>query len=109
MLSKKESIKIAEYNNQLIRKDEPIFKLPENKLGRAHFFSAEKRISNMFLETYWFNFLVLILMVLFFYGLLVSNTMVSIFGILSMAKIKSILNVIVIHLKRASKPILKKA
>jgi hypothetical protein len=109
MLSRKETIKIFEYNNQLIRKDEPIYKLPEHRFGRAHFFSAEKRIFNLYMETYWFNLLILMLMVICFYGLLISNALVFIFEVISIRKLKSIFNIIIIHLKRASKPILKKS
>lgn len=108
MLSKKETIKIVEYDNRLIRKDEPIYKIPENNFGRAHFFSAEKRVANIFLETYWFNLLILLLMALVFYVLLVSNILRFIVEFFTIRRIENLLRTALNHIKRAAKPLLKR-
>jgi ABC-type multidrug transport system ATPase subunit len=75
VLNKRETLKIAEYNNQLIRKDEPIFILPDMKFGRAHLFAPEKRILNSYIDSYWFNVFVLLLIAVLFYLLLITESL----------------------------------
>jgi ABC transport system ATP-binding/permease protein len=71
LLNKRESLKIEEYNNRLIRRDEPVYKTPDMIFGRAHFFASEKKFLNVYIDTYWFNLVIILIMSLFFYGLLV--------------------------------------
>ncbi|MBA7530219.1 hypothetical protein ES705_22422 [subsurface metagenome] len=47
--------KIYEYEDQLIRKKDPIFMYPESNIGRAHLFSPVKIINERNIETIWFN------------------------------------------------------
>jgi hypothetical protein len=55
------------YNNKLIREMEPIYEIPGSKFGRAHFFSATKRVGNFEIETLIFNILAIWIMVLILY------------------------------------------
>lgn len=55
--NKRELNKLTEYQGELVQLKDPIFKSPEHKVGRAHFYSAEKRVGNYLIETFWFNLL----------------------------------------------------
>ena len=46
---------IKEEDNRMVQVIDPIFKDPENKNGRAHFYSPIKKIDNYSIDTYWFN------------------------------------------------------
>ncbi|MBE9510785.1 MAG: ATP-binding cassette domain-containing protein [Bacteroidetes bacterium] len=47
--------KIAETENELVRKKDPVFMIPESNIGRAHFYAPVKIINNQRVETIWFN------------------------------------------------------
>ena len=49
--------KIYETDNRLIQKADPVFMIPESKLGRAHFFAPYKQIGNLKINTLVFNIL----------------------------------------------------
>ena len=46
---------IVEANYEIIQKTNPIFKKPESNIGRAHFFSATKKLFGNEIPTLWFN------------------------------------------------------
>ena len=46
---------LKEEDHQLVQVIEPIFKLPESRNGRAHFYAPVKKIGNMTFDTVWFN------------------------------------------------------
>jgi len=46
---------LKEEDYQLVQVIEPIFKLPESRNGRAHFYAPVKKIGNMTFDTVWFN------------------------------------------------------
>jgi ABC-type multidrug transport system ATPase subunit len=46
---------IKEENNQLVQVTDPIFKEPESRNGRAHFYSPVKYIGSLRIDTVWFN------------------------------------------------------
>ncbi|MBN1117615.1 MAG: ATP-binding cassette domain-containing protein [Bacteroidales bacterium] len=71
VLNKLEPVKIEIKNDKIIRKADPIYFYPKSTYGRSHFFAPAKRIGNFYVETYWFNLVVLLIMVGFFYILLV--------------------------------------
>jgi len=73
LLNKRETLKIKEFKSQLIRIDEPAYKTPEMNFGRAHFFAPEKKFLGLYIDTYWFNFIVLVLMIAFIYLLLINE------------------------------------
>jgi len=83
LLSKRETVKIQESHNSLIRQDEPVYKIPDNNFGRAHFFASEKKLLTFHFDTFWFNFLVIFLMTVVFYFLLIYEVlrrMIEFFG-----------------------------
>lgn len=51
--------KIFELDDQYIRHYEPIYMKPTSKVGRAHFYAADKKIGNITIDTFWFNILVI--------------------------------------------------
>ena len=53
--NKNEIEKIIETGNELVRKKDPVFMIPESNIGRAHFFAPVKVINNQMVETIWFN------------------------------------------------------
>ncbi len=59
LLNEKEVLEHAIYNNEIIRLKEPVFQLPDSKTGRAHFYAPEKRIGNYFIDTFWYNMLII--------------------------------------------------
>ncbi|MGC9472439.1 MAG: ATP-binding cassette domain-containing protein [Bacteroidales bacterium] len=56
--------KIQIYRNTLLRRYEPIYQIPDSRLGRAHFYAAYKRIGPWIIDTFWFNLTALWLFVL---------------------------------------------
>ena len=46
---------IVRVKNRLIQLKDPVYRMPESRVGRAHFYSAYKRLGNVLLETFWFN------------------------------------------------------
>jgi hypothetical protein len=50
---------VVEWNSCLIRKAAPVYQEPRSRLGRAHLFSAVKRVGPFFIDTYWFNLAVI--------------------------------------------------
>ncbi|NBC82095.1 MAG: ATP-binding cassette domain-containing protein [Bacteroidetes bacterium] len=75
MLNKNEREKIVNWNQKLIQKAEPIYKIPALTNGRAHFYAPVKRIGPFTFETYWYNLAILGLMSLFFYLLLIFDAL----------------------------------
>lgn len=70
---------IVEYNNEIVRKIEPIFNYPDSKIGRAHMFSPVKRIGNFFIDTFYFNLLFIWFINLLFYLMLVNKVIQRIY------------------------------
>lgn len=65
--------RILEYQGKLIQTINPIFQLPQptHPLDyRTAFFVPEKNLAGNFISTYWFNFMILWLMVLICYIML---------------------------------------
>ncbi len=107
VLNKRETLKIIEYNNQLIRKDEPIFIVPHMKFGRAHLFANEKRLLNSYIDTYWFNIVILSLMALLFYCLLVVEGLKKLVQFFATYNITAIIRNLKGHLKISVLPTMK--
>ena len=51
--------KVVEWNNQLVRKADPIYMEPISRIGRAHFFAPHKQLGNLGIDTLWFNLMVI--------------------------------------------------
>lgn len=59
VLNKQELQKIIENDGILIQTMDPVFRDPEARNGRAHFYASEKHIGNISIDTLWFNTMVL--------------------------------------------------
>ncbi len=63
--------KIFELDGKYIRQFEPIYMKPTSKVGRAHFYAADKKLGNITIDTFWFNILVIWLVSGLFYFALI--------------------------------------
>ena len=59
VMNRNEIRKIYQAENELIRKFDPIFIMPENKFGRAQFFAPYKLLNHQVVDTVWFNLVVI--------------------------------------------------
>lgn len=66
----KELERIVEYNGRLHQKIDPIYKDPEGKFLKAHFYSPYKMLFGFPVKTFWANIIVIWFMVLFMYFIL---------------------------------------
>lgn len=57
----RETERVIEYENHLYQKANPIYLDPQDKYLRAHFYAPRKRLFNVYIETYWVNFVVILL------------------------------------------------
>jgi len=73
VLNTNELRKVYEYEGKLIQKAVPIYKQPESRMGRSHFYSGIKQIGNMKIGTLWFNTIILWIMSFILYGVLASD------------------------------------
>jgi len=83
LLRRNEYKKMIIQNGKIIRKFEPIYYVPENSFGRAHFYAPVKKIGNLLIDTLYFNLIAIWLMSLFLYILLKKDalgTFVNYFG-----------------------------
>lgn len=44
-------------NNEIVRLKDAIFRTPEQRHGRAHFYAPEKRVFSLNIDTFWYNLL----------------------------------------------------
>ena len=51
--------RIIEYEGKLFQKIDPIYRDPEGKFLKAHFYAPQKRILGSFYDTYWVNIIVI--------------------------------------------------
>jgi len=71
--NKSEFDAIKEENDRMIQVIDPIFKIPENKNGRAHFYSPVKRIGSLTFDTFWFNIIFIWFTSIVIYLMLIFN------------------------------------
>jgi ABC-type multidrug transport system ATPase subunit len=57
--NEKELLQYFIHNNNIIKLKDPIYAIPFAKNGRTHFYAPKKRVGNVFIETYWFNVLII--------------------------------------------------
>jgi len=62
--------KINVTDKKIIQLKDPIYRLPESSIGRAHFYAPAKKVGNIYIGTYWFNLIIIWLMALTMYVLL---------------------------------------
>ena len=71
--NKTEIQKTYEADDELVRKMDPIFTMPDNRLGRAQFYAPYKILNHQTVSTLWFNMVVIWLGAVFLYFTLVFN------------------------------------
>lgn len=54
--------KIVEYKHQLYQKSDPIFLDPKPGLFAAHFYAPRKNVYGLYIDTFWYNLLMIFLM-----------------------------------------------
>jgi ABC-type multidrug transport system ATPase subunit len=92
VLNKRDNVKILEHKNNLIQKAEPVYKTPESKYGRSHFFAPFKRIGNMYIDTFWFDLIVIWTMIFILYILLIFELLKKLINSSETIRIKKLLN-----------------
>jgi ABC transport system ATP-binding/permease protein len=65
--------KSLETRKRIIQKYQPGFMKPTSKYGRAHFYAPYKQVGNLKIDTYWFNIMVLWLVISGWYAALYYN------------------------------------
>ncbi len=65
--------KIHDMGDHFIQVSDPIYKEPESRCGRAHFYAPFKQIGNLQIDTFWFNIIVMWIMNGLLYVLLVCD------------------------------------
>ncbi len=75
VLNRNQLHKIFEYDNQLIQRMDPIFEIPDSKIGRAHMYAPVKVLGHFQIDTFWFNLMVIWLTILFAYLVLYYDVM----------------------------------
>jgi ABC-type multidrug transport system ATPase subunit len=92
VLNKRDNIKIIEHRNNLIQRAEPIYKAPESNYGRSHFFAPFKRLGNLRIDTFWFNMMVIWVMILILYTVLIFELLKKIVNFSETIRIKNLIN-----------------
>lgn len=62
--------KIVQDDEYLVQKADPVFKEPESRFIRAHFYASEKKIFSESFDTYWFNIIIIWTAIVLLYALL---------------------------------------
>jgi len=73
MLNSNDMNRIAETPEGLVQYMDPVYRKPDSKIGRAHFYASEKIVGNYSIKTFWFNILVIWLFTLVLYIALLNN------------------------------------
>jgi ABC transport system ATP-binding/permease protein len=58
---------IVQAGDKFLVKVAPIFRLPESKLGRSHFYAPAKKLGTIEIPTFYFNLGIIFLMIIFLY------------------------------------------
>jgi hypothetical protein len=59
LTNKRQLEAMVEWDNQLVRKIDPIYMEPLSRVGRAHFYAPDKQLGNLVIDTFWFNLAVI--------------------------------------------------
>jgi len=73
VLNTNQLTKISQSESRLIQEMDPIYRIPESRIGRAHFYSAYKRILGRVFDTVWFNITILWLATATLYIILIGD------------------------------------
>ncbi|MDY0253516.1 MAG: ATP-binding cassette domain-containing protein [Tenuifilaceae bacterium] len=66
-------------DNKFIQKSDPIYQVYPSAVGRSHFLAAYKKIGDSYIETYWYNIMVMTIMTISLYWLFILNIFPRIF------------------------------
>lgn len=99
--------KVILYDNKIVQLTDPIYLNPVSKIGRAHFFAPVKRIGNYYLDTYWYNILMLLVFLVFFYLTLIFNLMPKFAMALSQRRLKWIVKQFRLRILNIFKPVIR--
>ncbi|MBK8808220.1 MAG: ATP-binding cassette domain-containing protein [Bacteroidales bacterium] len=88
VLNNNELNKIVEQEGRLIQFLDPAYNIPENKMGRSHFYAAKKRIGSFIVDTVWFNIIIIWLMTTILYVTLSNNSLRKLIEKLEKIKIR---------------------
>jgi len=64
---------VVVWNHRYVRNESPIYQLPKSKTARAHLYAPEKRVGSVYIDTYWFNMLILWFSALLLYIILAND------------------------------------
>jgi ABC-type multidrug transport system ATPase subunit len=67
LLNSNEINPFLKINGKYVRLFEPIYDIPRSKIGRAQLYAPFKRIGATYIDTYWFNFFILLFMNMLLY------------------------------------------
>lgn len=54
-----ELLEFVIFKNEIVRLRNPIYTLPLANIGRAHFYAPYKKIAGLYIDTFWFNIMVI--------------------------------------------------
>ena len=77
---------VVEYDNKLVRQRDPIFRYPEVEHAldfRSHFFAPQKHFLGVYMDTYYFDMMVVWLMTLVLYITLYYDSLKKLLELLS--------------------------
>jgi ABC-type multidrug transport system ATPase subunit len=71
VLKRKDLESFIKTDDEIIRRMEPVYQIPNSKFGRAHFLASSKTVINLTLSTFIFNMIAIWLMSVFLYSFLI--------------------------------------
>ncbi len=86
VLQKNELRKIEETSQRLLQRKDPVYLYPAANHGRAHFYAPAKKVVGNYIDTFWFNNIVIWLFSLFFYFSLIFDWLSKIINFFQQAK-----------------------
>jgi ABC transport system ATP-binding/permease protein len=55
----REMVELYVTGNTVFKLKDPIYTLPESNYGRAHFYAPFKKVAGTYIDTFWFNIIVI--------------------------------------------------
>ena len=80
--NEKELMQFFVHNNNVIKLKDPIYTLPYEKNGRAHYYAPVKRVGNFYFDTFWFNIVVVWLTTILLFIILYFDILFNVFNFL---------------------------
>ena len=80
VLNKDEIYEYKLSDDEIIHVKDPIYRYPESRFGRAHYYAPVKRLGVLIIDTYWFNILIILFSVFLLYLVLYLDLLNKIIG-----------------------------